>query len=34
MRIAFQAPGLARVIEGILGQEVPNLLELLEPGDI
>jgi hypothetical protein len=29
----FQALGLARVIESILGQEVPKLLDLLEPGD-
>jgi hypothetical protein len=33
-RIAFEAPGLARVIEGVLGQEVPQLLDLLELGDI
>jgi hypothetical protein len=33
-RIAFKIPGLARVIEGVLGQEVPKLLDLLEPGDI
>jgi hypothetical protein len=33
-RIAFEAPGLARVIEGVSGQEVPQLLDLLEPGDI
>jgi hypothetical protein len=33
-RIAFEALGLARVIEGIPGQEVLQLLDLLEPGDI
>jgi hypothetical protein len=33
-RIAFEVLGLARVIKGILGQEVPQLLDLLEPGDI
>jgi hypothetical protein len=33
-RIAFEVPGLTRVIEGVLGQEVPQLLDLLEPGDI
>jgi hypothetical protein len=30
----FEALGLARVIEGVPGQEVPQLLDLLEPGDI
>jgi hypothetical protein len=33
-RIAFEVLGLARVIEGVLGQEVPQLLDLLKPGDI
>jgi hypothetical protein len=33
-RIAFEALGLARVIERVPGQEVPQLLDLLEPGDI
>jgi hypothetical protein len=30
----FQVLGLSRIIKGILGQEVPNLLDLLEQGDI
>jgi hypothetical protein len=33
-RIAFEVPRIARVIEGVLGQEIPKLLDLLEPGDI
>jgi hypothetical protein len=33
-RIIFEIPGLARVIERVLGQEVPQLLDLLEPGDV
>jgi hypothetical protein len=34
VRIVFEVLGLVRVIEGIPGQEVPQLLDLLEPGDI
>jgi hypothetical protein len=30
----FEALGLVRVIERVPGQEVPQLLDLLEPGDI
>jgi hypothetical protein len=33
-RIAFEVLGLVRVIENILGQKIPKLLDLLEPGDI
>jgi hypothetical protein len=33
-RTIFEVPGLARAIEGIPGQEVPQLLDLLEPGDV
>jgi hypothetical protein len=33
-RIAFEILGLARIIEGIPGQEVLQLLDLLELGDI
>jgi hypothetical protein len=30
----FQALGLLRIIKGVPDQEVPNLLDFLEPGDI
>jgi hypothetical protein len=30
----FEVLGLVRVIEGVLGQEVLRLLDLLEPGDV
>jgi hypothetical protein len=30
----FETLGLTQVIEGVLGQEVPQLLDLLELGDI
>jgi hypothetical protein len=33
-RIIFEVPRITRVIEGILGQEILKLLDLLEPGDI
>jgi hypothetical protein len=33
-RIVFEVLRIARVIEGILGQEILKLLDLLEPGDI
>jgi hypothetical protein len=34
MRIIFQALGLARIYENILGEEIPSFLDILEPGDI
>jgi hypothetical protein len=34
MRIVFQAPGLARIYENVLGEEIPSFLDILEPGDI
>jgi hypothetical protein len=33
-RIMFETLGLARVIKRVLGQEIPQLLDLLESGDI
>jgi hypothetical protein len=34
MRIIFQALGLARICENVPGEEIPSLLDILEPGDI
>jgi hypothetical protein len=34
IRIVFEAPGLARICENIPGEEILDLLDILEPGDI
>jgi hypothetical protein len=34
IRIVFETPGLARICENILGEEILDLLDILEPGDI
>jgi hypothetical protein len=34
MRIIFQALGLVRIYENMLGEEIPSFLDILELGDI
>jgi hypothetical protein len=34
IRIVFEAPGLARICENVPGEEIPDLIDILEPGDI
>jgi hypothetical protein len=34
IRIVFETLGLARVAEGILGQEILDILDIIKPGNI